>query len=455
MDIRSSPIWNEVEEIAKNGPNNSTQSWAVEFLINGTVFKPYQLINIDFDKNPQKNIGVNVIIRVALDASIYMNHVVPNKANMTATLYRYPRSETGGAVDDRPVYTETFKAMVIGGTDALMTPKVNMPGNDAALSTMGFQNVDFQLAPPAIEQLRSFQCGGCYHGKSPGDTLKGIFTRALSGLKLDAEREMTGVQMIPPDNKKVMDNLIIPDGVSLMDLAEFIQYKQGGVYNAGIEFFIMGNTVFIWPRYGLDRHNTNKKVLTVFNLPESALPGAERTFIDSPGHIKIIATGSSSLGDATENIALNEGNGVRFVDAAKLLEGGIKVLGGKMITRRGETINEFVDTVREDGMNIARFAKGMVTSNPYKPASKLSASKGVVMSLEWQNSDPNVLYPGMPVYFFTQRGSELVEKRGILIAEQHLIEPAGKRMKSTHHTCSGGLTFFLSREDYSRVDLLG
>lgn len=452
MDVRKTPVWTAVNEIMSNGPNEAVQSWACEFLIEGLVHKPYQLIGFDIDRDTSKKMSDYIIIEVALDQAIYLNYVVPNKNNITVTLYKKPRTEMGDALVGK-IYSETFSAYVIGGTDPMMTPKINMGSSDEALSTAGFNTYHFQLVAKAAEQVRAFECEGIYHGQSPGDLLRDLFTRYSSQAKLGPDQAIPGVEMIPPDNKQKMQNMYIPPGISLLDLPEYLQNEVGGIYNAGIDFFLHANTWFIWPKYGLDRHNTNKRVLTVFALPESQLPGAERTFINDPGQVRIIATGGGSLADATESIALNQGNGVRYVDAMSLIGDGIQVSGNKMIARRGVNANEFVDNKRPNGVNIARMAESVVTSNPMKYASQLSASKGVVVTVGWENADPNILYPGMPVKYIVMRGSEMVERRGILVAEQYKVEPANRRMKASFHRCTAGLTLFLSREDYSRVEM--
>lgn len=453
MDVRKTPVWTAVNEVMANGPNDAVQVWSCEFLIDGRVHKPYELIGFDMERDTSKKMSDYIILEVALDQAMYLNYVVPFKNNISVTLYKKPRTEMGESLIGA-IYAETFSAYVIGGTDPMMTPKINMGSSDQALSTAGFNTYHFQLVPKAAEQIRSFECEGIYHGQSPGDLLRDIFTRYSAQAQLGPDHAIPGVEMIPPDNKTKMENMVIPPGISLLDLPDYLQNEMGGIYNAGIDFFLHANTWFIWPKYGLDRHNTNKRMLTIFALPESQLPGAERTYIDDPGQVRIIATGGGSLADATETIALNEGNGVRFIDAMSLIGDGIQIAGNKMFARRGLNANEFVDNKRPNGLNIARMVETVITSNPLKFASKLSANKGVVMSVGWENANPNILYPGMPVKYIVMRGSQMVERRGILIAEQYKVEPANKRMKASFHRCTGGLTLFLSKEDHSRVEML-
>ena len=46
----------------------------------------------------------------------------------------------------------------------------------------------------------------------------------------------------------------------------------------------------------------------------------------------------------------------------------------------------------------------------------------------WENSDPDLLYPGMPVKYMYMENEELVELNGILMGNSHKILKKGKGM---------------------------
>jgi hypothetical protein len=260
--------------------------------------------------------------------------------------------------------------------------------------------------------------------------------------------------MVPPDNQTKRKQIQIPDGTALVDLPDFLQNREGGIYNSGIDYYLQQNLWYVWPQYGLDRHNTRRRVLNLYNLPNTALPGSEKTFAEAPGQVTILATGASTYVDLTEKLDQNAGNGIRFVDAAKLIgKAAAVVRDNKMVVQRAAALTEFVTELKPTGLQIAKFSRDLISDNPFRQVSQMSSSKGFVVTVIWENADPYLLYPGMPTNFFVQRGEELIEKKAILIDAIYHGDPNNNGMIFSYHLCTASLTFFVAKEDKRRIDL--
>jgi hypothetical protein len=379
-----------------------------------------------------------------LAPSQYLDFVYPNRQNLTVTLYQIPLNEDGTEDWNTTRYAETYRGYVIGAKDIKLTPDREQ-GTSEDLDVGGPVIVRFQLASKALEQLRLTIQGGIYRSKIPGNVLRMIFDSVSASIKVDSSQVIDGVDMVEPDNKNVREHLLVPHGKMLIEMPRIFQDKLGGVYNSDIAFFLQGKHWYIWPKYGLERDEKTKQVLTIFDIPSNQFPGVERTYRETPGQVIILSTGKSSNSDPSESLDLNLGNGVRFTDAKSILKGMVEVVDGIAVARRGASSSEFLDGVRDTGFNFAPMSSDRISSNPHKQASQLAPRKGMLFEFTWENANPFLLFPGMKVKIFTPRDGVLEERVGVLASNQYLISPKGKTNQNSQQVCVGHLAVFVSR----------
>lgn len=445
METRKSTVMEEIKAIFSDGPKAVNWVWKCDFLAAGVTHQPRRTFNIDIGRNYSADYAENITVEMQLAPSQYLDFVFPNRQNLTVTLYQIPLNEDGTEDWSTTRYAETYRGYVIGAKDIKLTPDREQ-GTSEDLDMGGPVIVRFQLASKALEQLRLTMPGGIFRSKVPGKVLRMIFDNTSQSIRVDNSQVINGCDMVEPDNQNVREHIVVPHGKMLIEMPRLFQDKLGGVYNADIAFFLQGQHWYIWPKYGIDRQEKAKQVLTIFDVPSNQFPGVERTYRETPGQVIVMSTGKSSNHDNSEELDLNLGNGIRFTDAKSMIDGSfVHVEKGQAIARRGAASSEFVDSARETGFNFAPVAADRISSNPFKMASSLAPRKGMIFEFTWENANPFLLYPGMQVKVFTPRDGVLEERVGTLASAQYLISPKAKTNQNSQQVCVGHIAVFVSR----------
>lgn len=445
MLTRSSTIINEINAIANDGAKPVHFVWKCEFMVQGVRYAPMRTLDIEIMRDYSQDYAEDIEVKILIPPSQYIDYIYPNKDNLTVTLHQIPLNEDGSENWEVPRVVEVYQGYIKGAKDLKLNNRFDH-GTSQDLDALGPIQVPIQLASRALEQLRLEIVGGIYENKTPGAVLRALFDHASSKIKVDNVQIIQGTDMVPPDNKNARKTIVIPHGKLLIEAPKYIQNQCGGIYTSDIHFFLQGDRWYIWPKYALQRNERMKKVLTIFDIPANQFPGIERTYRETEGQVIIVSTGKSSNQDTGEYLDLNAGNGVRFTDAASVLEGMVDVTGGIATARRAVANSEFVDTPRERGLNFAPMSRERITSNPFKMTSAIAGRKGMVMSFTWENANPFLLYPGMPVKVYTLRDDELEERAGVLSYSQYQIFPKARTLRDGQQACVASLAVFLSRD---------
>ena len=449
MDIRLSTFQAEVAAVIASGEKPVHFYWECSILVNGVSHKALKTFTIDIEQDFSQNYGDNIVVRAMFPLSVYVKQILPNRDNMTATLYRRPYSESGRVLPGSPVEAQIYRALPIESNDPLMSPQLQYADDDASLDVGNPVTLHFQLVERALESIRLASWGGIPQRIAPGSVLRAVYTDLSKKLKIDGSQLIAGVQMVEPDNQTPRNVVMVPHGTPVTELPDLLQNDQGGIYNAGIDHYLQNGYWYIWPRYGVNRYNKAKRTLTVYDLPENAWPNIERTFREDPYQVVIVATGESKNFNQTEGLNLNKGNGVRYARADKIIGGNITVENGKVVARRGVGNNEFVTEQRRTGLNFAPFAKERISGNDFKEASRLAATKGIFVMTTWENAEPGILEPGMPTRYLYLKDGQVQERRGVLSKAHFYIQPDNQvGITFAQHNCNAVLALFLDKELY-------
>jgi hypothetical protein len=181
----------------------------------------------------------------------------------------------------------------------------------------------------------------------------------------------------------------------------------------------------------------------VFNIPKDRLPEVERTYITDGDRISVISTGETKQTDTSENLQHNLGNGVRFLDANKVLGEWRRVKENQATISRVDNMNEIVLKARRVGLNNAPMSPRRITANPYFETSEITKRLGTFVQTHWENADPELIYPGMPVKFIYMDGKDLGEVYGTVIGADHYVSLLGTGITATRYRCDVVLTLYI------------
>lgn len=444
MNITDSPIWAEVQSVINNDSTESHNYWECQIVIGEETIDPYKLVSIDGIRQYDDNYADETIVRIVLTNADYQNKIIPNKDSLLISLFREPTAEISADVDlDRPRKVRTYRAILIDSRKDTLISSGENNVSDSPVDTL--MDCEIQLIDLSVEQLRMKSVGGIYRDMTTTDVVRGVLSASAGSLSLDEESSLDGVTIVPGNNQEVRNHTIIPYGTPLMKVPKYVQENCGGVYGTGIRHYIQGAMWYVFPRYNTKRFEETSKVLTVVNLPENLLPGIERTYFVSDDAVMAISTGSAKEINVSEKLQLNEGNGIRYVNARQYIGGFFTVDGNKAMANRDDNVTEIALNERSSGLNQAPLSEQRITDNPYNETSKLAPRIGTNLQVEWENADPDLIYPGMPVRYLYVDGDSIGVVYGLVTAADYYVQLDGQGMTVKRHRCNVTLTIYVEQ----------
>lgn len=432
---------NAVNLASKVGSSSpSFNRWKLEFIIDGRIVEAKDVIEIRLLRDFVNNFSDELSLEVFSLLGDYVYDLYPNRRNLTVTLYRIPiNPRTGADRVDGQVVSQQFKAILINPTDYNTLAGSSLDGSRQELNRQNTHRFRVQLIDPIIFECRSYQASINVFNQDKIDLLTHFMTLP-EGIKGITCSDLTAPKTIP--------NLVIPDGVDLVELPGYIQEKASGLYNAGCGWYLQRGYWWVYPLYDTSRYESGDKVVTIVNIPENQMSNVEATFLETPSEIYIITTGQVIFEDKTDSMQLSHGSGIRVGQQNMLADDPIEE---QVKLSRKDNLMEVKTTDRAD-TNIAKFNSELQRENSAAVLSKLARTRGTYASVQWENSMMNKLDPGMPVRFLYEDGGSAIKVDGVLLGVEHLSVQSKEGVMNRGHTCHSQLSLFLNRDSTKGVN---
>lgn len=447
MAIEASVLWQEVRRIAAEGVKPISFRWELTIHVKGKDIKPYYVESVDLTRNYVKNHADVWIVRFALGPGTYNKDILPNKSILEATLRKIPLEEGVNTPDkESDIQTVRFRAIPIDTKSSQVEGNSVVADNTESADIGTIDSISFQLIDPVVERLRMVSVGGIYRSSKPGDLLRSILGHHSKKYSKDGNLGCLGVDIAEGDNPDVRDHYIIPHSTPLFNVPMYVHETCGGVYSGGFAFYYQDRMWYVFPPYDITRYDRSTASATIINIPKDRLPESDRTYRKTPTQVIIIATGETAHIDLSDHRQLNQGNGVRFVDARNVLEGFLSVDGNKASVDRTKNMNEFVMNNRETGLNMIVESTNRITDNYRLEYSKLAFRNGAFIQVVWENSKESLLYPGMPIKYMYLENNVAHELYGILVGVDSMSSAATPGPAPKRHVTKTALTLFVNQK---------
>lgn len=446
MEIEQSPLYPEIQSILNTGPNPVHFLWkaTIHVMQRNLDFAALKVIHVDTASDYEVNFSDEMTALLSLNSGQYANQIYPFQDNLEITISKYPLTEIGDQPDPtQPVQSTRYQATVLDKGDPQIEGNGMNTSSQEALDLTSMHEVEFQLIDKSLEQLKMAGTGGIHRQAMVGDVVKAHLTRVGQSVQTDQSLKLKGVEMVPPSNQNVMNHVIIPHGIPLKDVPEWIHERAGGIYSAGLGSYLRNGIWHIYPSYDTTRFPTAKSKVTIIIVQENRFPGVERTYRQSGDNLVILATGQVKFrGDSTPQ-QLNKGNGLRFADASKIMEGFVKTTNNKALAARGNLNNEFLTAIRPNGLNNVQLSRNPVTANPFAETSDMTRRNGSVISCVWENSNDTLLRPDTMANVLYLANDTVQSLNGVLLKTHTYTEMSGKGMMNGRHVSRTAISVFI------------
>lgn len=447
MNFEESSLYIEVKNILKNGSNPVFDYFTAQVHLKNQDLDIMKIVSIDIKRDYEMNFTDEIILTALIPLGQYAKRVYPERNNLEITIKQKPMQELGSDEDTkRKLYLERYIAVLINQGNPIIEGNDYSIPNEDALDLSSIEEVTFQLIPKAVDLMRMTSVGSVYRNANPGEVVKTILTIESQSLKLPKELLPIGVNMVPPNDTSKRDHVVVPHGVKLVDVPSYVHNHCAGIYTAGMGFYYQDKLWYLYPIYNTERFEESQDKVTIINVPDKKLVGVERTYRKDGSNIVILATGETQFRDNSDQQQLSDGNGVRFADASRYMDGFIKVSGNRAVASRGENVNEVMSTQRLSGNQNVHVSDTRISSNNPKEYSKLAMREGSLVNLTWENADPDLIYPGLPVKILYFDDGVVREIRGVVLKAHVYVHMKGQVMFTNMHHTNIGLSIFVNRK---------
>lgn len=457
MEIEQTALWPEIENILADGEKYVTHYWKATIHITETInpdgeigeYECLKLVSLDLVKNYEANAAPDYAIEVLVPLGLYVKQILPNRTTLEVSLKKERVFDSTPPSDlDTELETQRFKAILSD------VPEQKLEGTEIdkhtqfELDLMDMLSIKFQLIDKSFEQLKTLTVGGNFRKVLVEDVVKGVLTKESEKVEVEGNPPIEAVDMVTPNNIEEQDHVVIPQGTKVTLLAKYLQTVAPGIYNTGLACFLDKKIWYIFPPYDTVSPRNKQGSLVLYKVPGKRFLGSNRTYRISGDTIYIVGTEYSKFVDDSQAKFANEGNGVMFADAGKILESDPeKSKDNKIVVDRGETNTEALSCKRDDGNDNIQASPNGITSNSYRELSALTARKGGAFTIVWEHANPALLFPGMLTKVFYLDGEEIKEKEGVLLAAHQNIRLLGQGILTDRHTTSIALVVFVNEPE--------
>lgn len=449
MSYDATLLYKAAERVTTDGEGYHSVRTTINIRVNNTWIKPnrfdYLHLSRDYSTGALGDIRQIECLMLLGD---FTYDVLPYRDNMTIDITEIPLTEGMSARNwERRSGTKRYKAILDlkGSDNTVLTNKSAAMSNKAQMNQMGMKSVVFTLIDEQCYKLMMTTVGTTLRQMTTLDMLvwihKYYFDLLFTGSSKRIESENIWRQDFNPD---IQHQITFPDGLPLKDVPKFLQNDEVGIYPTGIGRYIQNDQFYVYPLFDITRYQKNARVLNIINMPNERFQGTEKTYLVTPKSVTIIATGKNMTEDKSTGARIQDGNGARFGNAAKLLMQGL-VKDNRLLLDRATNLFEVAGDALADGVNNVRWALDRYSSNPYKHYSTMAQQQGQPLTVQWFRGNVDLLEPGMAVRYQTIDGDTVRTYYGTLMGVNDNRIPTDPGVNTSKYDGIASLSLFLVR----------
>lgn len=381
----------------------------------------------------------------------YLKKILPYKEELELQLTRYEHDRNGNRQTTRSIVEDFVLVIPPQGESAALS---NSPwtASEWSADITDLSVIEAQLQPKDFSIIRSEVFGGTFRDSTPFSVLMACLTHSMNNIPLEQEARIQGIDAVPPDNAYKRESVLIPHGTPIGSLADHLQTKGGGIYNAGIGCFLRKGYWHIWPLYNYKRRDQAKRTMMFIIMPSDKYRGVEKTYRQEGDHTVCLITGGVERIDPSSTKLLNGGNAVRLPNSHSIMEAPVAISGNRATALRNKNASEYAG-VEKKGNTTARFTKNTVGTNSFHEASKLTERNGAFLMMVWENARPDIIDPGMQVEVAFLVGGVVEFIDAVVVKTHEYSAMSGIGLHQKVHQCSISVTVMVDRHDPAYVRL--
>lgn len=373
-----------------------------------------QIVSFERMRDYANNIGDYVLLTCRLHLGDYVKVIHPERDYLMCTVSK--EYDTKGTTN----ITEEYKVAIVD--DKKIVDSIGSIGQMTRdeLNRDGFIEVEFQLYHLAVEALKQVYVDGIYKECNVQNLMGGLFEHWRKQIKLNGKTMEFKISIVEPANKMDYEQIIIPTGLTLINLPDYIQHGAYGVYNGDIGTYYQNhgfyNALWIYPIYTAERFDkdSSRRKLVIYKANNSRFDVVENTYSVKDTNIEIIAGTNTVITESAANNIIDKGDSILTPTNAMLLNREMEVTDEEIKYDKKEYFTGTNLIGRADKLKKSIFVPS--TPNLYKTRSDLARQTMTFIQIPWNFSNDDFMYPGMPVEFVSETSLwGIVKQHGTLM----------------------------------------
>lgn len=453
MEIEDTAVYKEVKEVIDEGPKPIASYYKAVIHTENGDFEVTKVIDIQVTRDYIANAGDEIRMTALIPLGMWAIDVFPYIRELEISLIKKPLIEVGDELDvEKDIETKRYIATPDPTTMPVITGRDIAKLTKKELDIRDIFEIDFQLHEKVFYSLRLRTFSGTFRRVTPEETIKYILATESAKVKTDEDSACLGVDMVKSDNQDKREHVIIPNVVNLVDIPVYTQRNAGGVYNTGLGSYYQNRYWFVYPLWNTQRFEEANKTLVIMKVPVVRFTGIERTYREEGDSVYVLATSNSEITDDAYTNFSNAGNGTRFADSRLFVRDFSEVKDNKAVAKRADNNHEFLSVDRGEERNTVFLSRQKINANPYVERSALSSRKGCTYVFVWENSNPDLLIPGMMCKIYYMEEDKLMEIAGVLLANNTSIQMTGVGLTTKKHVTTTILMIFANPTESEVVE---
>lgn len=409
VTMEQTPLWADIRDIMQAKSKATRFEYRAMLHTEAEDLVILKVLTFDVVRDYVNNIGDLVHISFQMGLGDYVTRLFPYRTNLELTIKKIKLTDFNETkTDDSIISVTRYKAVFLVGDNMVLTGTEYEHADTETLNNIEVATVKLQLLDRSLEVIRIRQTHGIFNKVTQKQLIHTLLAGESLKVQIDGKPSIDGINIIEPDNKEIRKIVIIPSSTEVTRLPTFLQERMGGVYNAGIGNYLQKYKKkvlwFVFPTADTKRfESTQDDKVMFYAMPEDRYSALDRTYDVQANVVKVLVTGQRKYTDSADVDYMNKGSGFRMEDARAYMTKPIVIKEDGPWAARGRLNTEVVTEDRKDGLNYAR--RTAASSNPFKEYSTVNARNLSRIDIVWENSDPDLIYPGMTCkYIFLDEG---------------------------------------------------
>lgn len=443
-NFEDTPLWLDVQSVFKAVDRRSNTDRTIRIHTKDGDFDVWKIIEIQEKNDYVSDYGGSVIVRFYIGLGDYVYKLYPYRDTLEASVKTVILRDDRSIDEDTEVPTYRYRALLNIDENPSLTGDKLSNQSYQSLNQTDMVQVCMELQDRNFEVLRSSTVEGFpYMSVTPQQLITCSMIDKSNQYVIDGKPAIEVFNFDPPDNQESMPTAVIETGTKVALIPTYVQEKLLGVYKFGLgthyQRYLNKPTWFVYPLYNPDRFDNDVDRMVIFVVPQDKLPGIDRTWRKEGKVLYILTTGDRQYTDDSQVSDLNKGLGFRMADAraVETKPADVDVRTSKVFADRARFNTEIGVKSRTDGIFYAPTVSS--SANPYKMYSRIAARQVSQVNIVWENSNAELVYPGMPCKYVFMDHGEYVELKGTILGKYTVTAVIGAPTTSTLYKTSTSL----------------